>query len=193
TRFDRKTVRPGDFAFDTAARRGHSASGRFCEALAGTSPYSGWVEKRALLNGADKRAAEVIEGIRASPSFPHAGGHYDNYVEFADKPFLERRLARHIRAGRSRPRRKNDNCFAERRNCGVARETEVYKCLCPLYNYWHPSFRLADKEKQADGRRKKSMKRSPGYPASGCLNLPRRLRKARRSQSGGRASAIRWN
>jgi hypothetical protein len=29
---------------------------------------------------------------------------------------------------------------------------EVYAYLCPLYNYWYPSFRLIDKEKGVDGR-----------------------------------------
>jgi hypothetical protein len=40
----------------------------------------------------------------------------------------------------------------------------VYKYLCPLYNYWHPSFRLPDKEKQADGRYKKIYEKSPKTP-----------------------------
>jgi hypothetical protein len=143
-------VKPGDFAFDTAARRGASASGRFCETLTGTSPYSGRVEERAPLNGADKRAAQAIEDIRASPPFPLTGGHYDNGREFINKPLWEWRLARHIKATRSGPYRKNDNCFAEQKHYDAARKTagcfrfdspaerealaEVYGYLCPLYN-----------------------------------------------------------
>jgi hypothetical protein len=41
---------------------------------------------------------------------------------------------------------------------------EVYNYLCPLYNYWYPSFRLLDKEKQADGRYQKIYEKSPRTP-----------------------------
>ncbi|MDR0759320.1 MAG: ISNCY family transposase, partial [Treponema sp.] len=63
---------------------------------------------------------------------------------------------------------KNDTCYAEQKNYDAVRKTvgyfrfdtaeeyaalaEVYRWLCPLYNYWMPSFRLIAKEKQADGR-----------------------------------------
>jgi hypothetical protein len=47
---------------------------------------------------------------------------------------------------------------------------EVYRCLCPLYNYWYPSFKLVSKEKQADGRYKKvyGKGRKRERPSSGC-------------------------
>ena len=54
------------------------------------------------------------------------GGHYDNGVEFINKPLLEWRLERHIRATRSRPYRKNDNCFAEQKNYDAYRKTAGY-------------------------------------------------------------------
>jgi hypothetical protein len=46
---------------------------------------------------------------------------------------------------------------------------EVYRCLCPLYNYWYPSFRLIDKVQQADGRYKKVYGKEPKTP---CQRLP---------------------
>jgi hypothetical protein len=162
------------------AHCGASASGQFCKTLTGTSPYSGWVEERSLLNGANKWVAEAIEDIRASLPFPLTGGHYDNGMEFINKPLLEWCLARHIKASRSRPCRKNDNCFAEQKNYDEVRKTaeyfridtpaekeapgEVYTYLCPLYNYWYPSFRQIDKEKQGDGRYKKLYEKSPKTP-----------------------------
>jgi hypothetical protein len=180
THFDRKAVKPGDFAFDTVAHCGGSASGQFCKTLTGTSPYSGWVEERSLLNSANKWVAEAIEDIRASLPFPLTKGHYDNGMEFINKPLLEWCLARHIKASRSRPYHKNDNCFAEQKNYDAVRKTvgyfrfdtaaeqealaEVYTYLCPLYNYWYPSFRLIGKEKQGDGRYKKIYEKSPRTP-----------------------------
>jgi transposase InsO family protein len=126
----------------------------------------GWVEECALLNGANRWVAEAIGDIRTFLLLSLTGGHYDNDMEFTNKPLLEWCLARHIRASRSRPYRKNDNCFAEQKNYDVVRkmvgyfrfDTEaerevlvgVYKYLCPLYNYWYPSFRLTDKERQGE-------------------------------------------
>jgi hypothetical protein len=74
------------------------------------------VEERSLLNSANKRVAQAIEDIRVSLPFPLTGGHYDNGMEFVNKPLLEWRLARHIKATGGRPCRKNDNCFAEQKN-----------------------------------------------------------------------------
>jgi hypothetical protein len=159
--------------------------------------------------------AEAIEDIRASLPFPLAGGHYDNGMEFINKPLLEWCLARHIRAGRSRPYRKNDNCFAEQKNYDVARKTagyfrfdteaerealaEVYKYLCPLYNYWYPSFRLTDKKKQEDGRYKKIYEKSPKTPfqrliESSEVSEESKAELARRKSSGDPVELNRrWN
>jgi hypothetical protein len=38
---------------------------------------------------------------------------------------------------------------------------EVYQYLCPLYNYWYPSFRLIDKEKREDERYHKNPRKEP--------------------------------
>jgi hypothetical protein len=148
--------------------------------LTGTSPYSGWVEERSRLNSANKWVAEAIEDIRASLPFPLTKGHYDNGMEFINKPLLEWCLAKHIKATRSRPCHKNDNCFAEQKNYDAVRKTvgyfrfdssaeqealaEVYTYRCPLYNYWYPSFRLTDKEKQGDGRYQKIYEKDPKTP-----------------------------
>jgi hypothetical protein len=187
THFDRKTAGPGDFAFDAVAHCGASASGHFCKTLTGTGPFSGWTEERALLNSANKWAAEAMEGIQRGLPFPLTGGHYDNGMEFINRLLLEWRLARHIQEPRSRPYRKNNNCFAEQKNYDAVRQTvgyfrfdtpaeqealaEVYSYLCLLYNYWHPSFRLIDKVKQADGRYKKAYEKSPQTPCQRLLDL----------------------
>jgi hypothetical protein len=106
-------------------------------------------------------------------------------MEFINRPLLEWRLARHIKATRSRPYRKNGNCFAGRKNHDAVRKTvgyfwfdtaaeqkalaEVYSYLCPLYNYWYPSFKLVDKVKRADGRYQKGCMKTPATPYQRCL------------------------
>jgi hypothetical protein len=156
--------------------------------LTGTSPFSGWIEERALLNGANQWAKEAIENIQANLPFPMTDTHYDNGVEFINKPLLEWCLSKNIRATRSRPYHKNDNCFAEQKNYDAVRKTvgyfrfdtleeqaamaEVYEYLCPLYNYWYPSFRLIDKVKQDDGRYKKVYEKTPKTPCQRLLESP---------------------
>jgi hypothetical protein len=44
------------------------------------------VEERALLNSANKWVAQAIEDIRSTLPFPLTGGHYDNGMEFINKP-----------------------------------------------------------------------------------------------------------
>jgi hypothetical protein len=148
--------------------------------LTATSPYSGWIEERALLNSANKWVAGAIEDISGNLPFPLTAGHYDNGMEFINKPLLAWCLQRHIKATRSRPCHKNDNCFAEQKNYDAVRKTvgyfrfdtqaeqealaEVYRYLCPLHNYWYPSFKLVDKIKQADGRYKKVYEKRPVTP-----------------------------
>jgi hypothetical protein len=113
--FDRKTVKPEDFTFDRVAHCEGSAKGQFCKTLTGTSPYSGCVEERVLLNRANTWVADAIEDIRSSLPFPLTAGHYDNGIELINKPLLEWCLERHTKVSLSRPYRKNDRCFAEQK------------------------------------------------------------------------------
>jgi len=180
THFDRETIKPGKFAFDTVAHCGGSASGQFCKTLTGTDVFSGWIEERSLLNAANSWVKTAIADIQASLPFPMTGAHYDNGMEFINEPLLTWCIERHIEATRTRPYRKNDNCYAEQKNYDAVRKTvgyfrfdteqecaalaEVYRWLCPLYNYWMPSFRLVSKEKQDNGRYRKVYEQVPRTP-----------------------------
>jgi hypothetical protein len=116
------------------------------------------------------------------------GSHYDNGVEFINKPLLEWCLAKYIKATRIRPYRKNDHCFAEQKNYDAVRKTVgyfrfdtpaerdalagVYECLCPLYNYWYPLF-PPDRQGEA-GRRtlQKVYEKTPRTPYQRLLESP---------------------
>ena len=188
THFDRATTKPGFFAFDTVAHCGASASGRFCKTLTGNDVFSGWIEERALLNAANRWVKESISNIESEIPFPMLGSHYDNGMEFINGPLLQWCLERHIKPTRSRPYHKNDNCYAEQKNFDAVRKTvgyfrfdtpaeyealaEVYRFLCPLYNYWYPSFKLIDKVKLDDGRYKKVYEKTPKTPCERLLESP---------------------
>jgi hypothetical protein len=108
THFDRETVKPGDFAFDTVAHCGASSSGQFCKTLTGTDVFSGWIEERSLLNAANHWVKEAFSDIYNELPFPIHGAHYDNGMEFINEPLLQWCLERHITPTRSRPYHKND-------------------------------------------------------------------------------------
>ena len=188
THFDRDSVKPGMFAFDTVAHCGGSARGQFCKTLTGTDVYSGWIEERSLLNAANSWVQKAISDIKEHLPFPMKGAHYDNGMEFINEPLLAWCIERHIEATRTRPYHKNDNCYAEQKNYDAVRKTvgyfrfdtaqecaalaEVYKWLCPLYNYWMPSFRLKNKEKQQDGRYRKVYEKEPITPYERLIKSP---------------------
>ena len=188
THFNRETVKPGMFAFDTVAHCGGSASGQFCKTLTGTDVFSGWIEERSLLTAANRWVFDAFSAIQSELPFPLKGAHYDNGMEFINEPLLTWCIQRHITATRSRPYHKNDNCYAEQKNYDAVRKTvgyfrfdtaeecaalaEVYRWLCPLYNYWMPSFRLIDKEQQADGRYRKVYEKKPRTPYERLMESP---------------------
>jgi hypothetical protein len=188
THFDRRTVKPGMFAFDTVAHCGASSSGQFCKSLTGTDVFSGWIEERSLLNAANVWVKTAIADIEAGLPYPMIGAHYDNGMEFINEPLLTWCIQRQIKTSRTRPYHKNDNCYAEQKNYDAVRKTvgyfrfdteeecaalaEVYRWLCPLYNYWMPSFRLVSKEKQSDGRYKKVYEKYPRTPYERLMESP---------------------
>ncbi|MDR2632857.1 MAG: transposase family protein [Treponema sp.] len=111
----------------------------------------------------------------------------DNGGEFINHQLKDWCDQNHIQFTRSRPYRKNDNCFVEQKNGDVVRKTvghhrfegqdmydaleAVYRCLNPLLN-WYPTLRLIAKEKQASGRYKKIYEKVPKTPCRRLLESP---------------------
>jgi hypothetical protein len=188
THFDRTATKPGDLAFDTVAHCGASSGGQFCKTLTGTDVFSGWTEERALLNAANHWVKEAISNIYSELPFPVKSAHYDNGMEFINAPLVQWCLEKHIKPTRSRPYHKNDNCYAEQKNYDAVRKTvgyfrfdtpaehaalaEVYRFLCPLYNYWYRSFKLIDKVQLENGRYKKVYEKEPKSPCERLLESP---------------------
>jgi hypothetical protein len=140
------------------------------------------------MNAANHWVFEAFSDLQRELPFPLMGAHYDNGMEFINEPLLTWCIKRHIEATRTRPYHKNDNCYAEQKNYDAVRKTvgyfrfdtaeecaaltEVYRWLCPLYNYWMPSFRLVAKEKQADGRYRKVYEKEPRTPYERLMESP---------------------
>jgi hypothetical protein len=186
--FDRNEKRPGFFETDTVSHCGTRAVGQFCQTLNTTDVGSGWTELRALLNNAHRWVKEQIAHIREDLPFPMLGIDSDNGGEFINHQLLDWCIQNNIKFTRSRPYRKNDNCFVEQKNGDVVRKTvgyarfeghialnalsEVYRFLNPLLNYWYPTLRLIAKEKLSSGRYKKIYEKDPKTPYQRLLESP---------------------
>ena len=112
----------------------------------------------------------------------------DNGGEFINHQVFDWCVQNNIKFTRTRPYRKNDNCFVEQKNFDVVRKTvgyhrfegekackalaEVYSFLNPLVNYYYPTIRLAAKEKLPSGRYKKIYEKEPKTPFQRLLESP---------------------
>ena len=186
--FNRDERKPGFFETDTVSHCGARASGQYCQTLTLTDVGSGWTEERALLNNAHRWVKEQIAEINESLPFPMHGIDSDNGGEFINHQLLEWCVYNGIAFTRSRPYRKNDNCFVEQKNFDVVRKTvgysrfegekaakalaEVYQSLNPLMNYYYPTLRLIAKEKLPSGRYKKIYEKEAKTPYQRLLESP---------------------
>ena len=153
--------KPGFFEADTVHHCGTSESGEFCITLTATDVYSGWVELRSLLNKAHKWVFIALADIESSLPFPFLGLDSDNGSEFINCALQKWCAGNTIQFTRSRPSRKNDNCYVEQKNSSCVRNfvgydrfsgsaeqdalAAVYRALCPLLNYFIPTTKLISK------------------------------------------------
>jgi hypothetical protein len=162
--------KPGFFEIDTVHHCGERDSGEFCLTLDATDVSSGWVELRPLLNKAQKWVIQALPDIRSSLPFPLLGIDSDNGSEFINHSLLSWCTTNRISFTRTRPYKKNDNCFVEQKNLTCVRDyvgyrrfdtpsehqalAAVYRSLCPLLNYFLPTVKLIDKQRQGSKVRK---------------------------------------
>ena len=186
--FDRNERRPGYFELDTVSHCGANASGQFCQTLTITDVGTAWTEVCALLNNAQRWVKEQIAHTHATLPFPMRGIDSDNGSEFINHQVFDWCIQNNIQFTRTRPYRKNDNCFVEQKNGDVVRKTvgyarfegqnardalaEVYRFLKPLLNYWYPTIRLIAKEKLPSGKYKKIYDKDPKTPYQRLLESP---------------------
>jgi hypothetical protein len=153
--------KPGFFEVDTLYHCGATELGEFCLTLTATDVYSGWVELRPTLNKANKWVFEALGDIKSSLPFPFLGMDSDNGMEFINHALVKWANAQGIQFTRSRPYRKNDNCYVEQKNFACVRNfvgyhrftadaeraalERVYRSLCPLLNYFIPTQKLLSK------------------------------------------------
>ncbi len=181
-------TKPGYVQTDTVAHCGSSAAGPFISSITVTDVFSTWTENRALVNKTGYAVTEAFKSIERSVPFPLLAINSDSGSEFLNRPMLRfTNYGQRVTFTRSRPYKKNDNCFVEQKNFTHVRElfgyerfegqalvdlmNEIYtEYWNPLQNFFLPSFKL--KEKIRIGGRIKKKYDAPQTPYQRLIQNP---------------------
>jgi hypothetical protein len=121
--------RPGFVEIDLVAHDGGMAAGEYLYTLDMTDVYSGWTEVRAIQNKAQVWVFAALKELRTQLPFALRGIDSDNGSEFINEQLLRYCQQERITFTRSRPYRKNDNCFVEQKNYTMVRRHVGYQRL----------------------------------------------------------------
>jgi hypothetical protein len=151
---------------DTVAHCGDSLQGHFVNSLTVTDLFSAWTENRALWCKSSGRVIEAMKSIEGSLPFKLRGFKSDSGSEFMNYEvlsyFRENRPDVPVAYTRSRPYKKDDNCYVEQKNFTHVRElfgyarlddpglvalmNEIYEQYWgPLQNFFMPTQKLLRK------------------------------------------------
>jgi len=152
---------PGFCEIDLVAHDGGSPAGQFCQTLTLTCVATGWTEVRAIPNKAQRWVFQALEDICGALPFRLLGLDSDNGSEFINHHLVAWCTEQEISFTRSRPYRKNDNCFVEQKNWTVVRQAvgygrfdtpeelevleRLYGALVVFVNHFSPQMKLATK------------------------------------------------
>ena len=185
---------PGFFEADLVAHCGSVASGSFVQTLVLTDIATGWTECAPLLVREQGLLTEVLTEIRKLLPFPLLGFDTDNDSVFMNKTVQDYCQEAGVAFTRCRPYRKNDQAWVEQKNGAVVRRmvgyrrfegleaaaelARLYSAMRLFVNFFQPSFKLADK--QRDGARVRKRHHQPATPHQRLLADPRTPEEVRR-------------
>ena len=152
---------PGFGEIDLVGHDGGVGAGEYCQTLDFTDIATIWTETRAVRNKAQARVFEALQKVRKDLPFGLLGLDSDNGSEFINDQLLKYCRQEKITFTRSRPYRKNDNCFVEQKNYSIVRRAvgyarydtdeqcallnELYSYLRLYTNFFLPTMKLKSK------------------------------------------------
>ncbi|MEK6284072.1 MAG: transposase family protein [Acidobacteriota bacterium] len=155
--------KPGFAETDLVSHGGGDERGDFCQTLCLTDVCSAWTEAEAVRNKAQVWVFEGLENIRQRLPFDLLGLDSDNGSEFINGHLIAYCKREGITFTRSRPYRKNDNCFVEEKNYTLVRRAvgymrhdtpgelqilnRLYYYVCLRSNYFLPTMKLTSKQR----------------------------------------------
>ena len=154
---------PGFVEIDLVAHDGGVGVGDYCQTLDLTDVATTWTETMAVRNKAQAWVLAALKEMRQKLPFPLLGIDSDNGSEFINTYLVEYCQEQKLSFTRSRPYRKNDNCFVEQKNYSVVRRAvgyqrydtelqlrllnELYATLRLYSNFFQPTMKLKSKER----------------------------------------------
>lgn len=162
---DWNVTAPGHVQSDTVAHCGDSLLGGFANTLTVTDIHTTWTETRGIWGKGAIRVIEAMSEIENALPFRIKNFKSDSGSEFMNMElhnYFTLRSASPVKMTRSRPYKKDDNCYVEQKNFTHVREifgydriaqsdlvplmNEIYAELwCPLQNYFIPSMKILRK------------------------------------------------
>jgi len=152
---------PGFVEVDLVGHDGGVAAGDYCQTLDLTDVATTWTETMAVRNKAQAWVFEALKTLRKNLPFPLRGLDSDNGSEFINDYLLAYCRGEKLTFTRSRPYRKNDNCFVEQKNYSIVRRAvgyqrydteaqlhllnELYARLRLYSNFFQPTMKLKSK------------------------------------------------
>ena len=170
--------RPGYVEADLVWHSGTYAGGAFVNSFVLTDVETGWTECLALLYRDAEFVISAFKEARNRFPFPVLGLDTDNGSEFITHKLYQYCKDENIKFTRSRPWKKNDQCFIEQKNGHIVRRligyerleglaatrvlSELYKVIRLYVNFFQPSMRLLSKSRMgAKTYRKYDVPRTP--------------------------------
>jgi hypothetical protein len=154
----------GHGQIDTVVHSGPKLMGSMVYTVNYVDVATYWQEPVAQLNKGEQATVTSLATIRKRLPFSLVGLHPDSGSEFINLVGIKWCDGNKIELTRSRPSKKNDNCYIEQRNLVVVRKyvgyerydcieaveamNELYKVLRLYLNFFQPTFKLQGKEKR---------------------------------------------
>ena len=153
--------RPGFIEVDLVAHCGESLDGFYLNTLMAVDVATGWSEFIGVWGKGQQRVGTAIHHMRERLPFPLFGLDSDNGGEFVNQDLASWCHREGITFTRSRPYKKNDNCFVEQKNGNIVRRIigrdrysskQAYETLNLVYfllrlyiNFFQPAMKLVSK------------------------------------------------
>lgn len=164
--------KPGQIQIDGVEHCGQSAAGEFLSTISHTDIAFGWWEGEAVMGLGQRRTLAGIQAARSRFPVEWVEMHPDNgspFINFHVNAYAE---AEKIAFSRSRPYKKNDNCWVEQKNSTHVRQVvgylrfdttteqtiinSLYREELRLYkNFFQPVMKLMSKEREKGHVRRK--------------------------------------
>lgn len=156
---------PGHGQVDTVVHSGPKLIGTMAYTVNYVDVATYWQEPVAQLSKEEQPTLASLQVIARRLPWKLRGLHPDSGSEFINEAGIAWCKHRRIELTRSRPNKKNDNCYIEQRNLVVVRKyvgyerydcqeavaamNELYETLRLYLNFFQPTFKLQGKEQRA--------------------------------------------